>query len=101
MCVPFFVHIYISFDILLKQAAKEVISSCDVLADLLESIEHFVNRLRVYTEIPPTPTIDKVVVDLIVELVSTLGLVTQRLKQRRFRGSVFFNIFTLFTPTQV
>jgi hypothetical protein len=68
-----------------NQAANGVISSCDVLADLLESIQHFVTRLKVYTEISRTPAIDKIVVNLIVELISTLALVTRKLKQRRFR----------------
>ena len=62
-----------------------MISSCDVLADLLESIEHFVDRLKVYTETSRTPTIDKIVVNLIVELISTLALVTRKLKHRRSR----------------
>jgi hypothetical protein len=72
-------------DIQVNQAANGVISSCDVLADLLESIQHFVTRLKVYTEISRTPAIDKVVVNLIVELISTLALVTRKLRQRRFR----------------
>jgi hypothetical protein len=59
-----------------------VISSCDVLADLLESIEHVIDQLKVYTELSPTPTIDKMVVDLIVRLISILALVTRKLDQR-------------------
>jgi hypothetical protein len=62
-----------------------VLSSCDALADLLKSIEHFVNRLNVYTQISPTPTIDEIIVNLIVELISTLALVTGKLKRRRSR----------------
>ena len=65
------------------QAAKGIISDCDALIDLLESIEHFVNRLDIYTRIPPTPELDEIVVKILVELVSTLGLVTEELKQRR------------------
>jgi hypothetical protein len=72
-------------DIQVNQAANGVISSCDVLADLLESIEHFVDRLKVYTDMSRTPVIDKIVVKLIVELISTLALVTRKLKHRRFR----------------
>jgi hypothetical protein len=59
---------------------------------LLESIEHFVDRLKIYTEISPTPAIDKIVVNLIVELISILALVTQKLKQRRFREFVFADV---------
>jgi hypothetical protein len=68
-----------------NQAANGVISSCDVLADFLESIERFVKRLQIYTPIPPTPAMGDVLINLIVELTLTLALVTQKLKQRRLR----------------
>jgi hypothetical protein len=64
-----------------------VISSGDVLADLLESIEHVVDQLKVYTELSPTPAIDKMVVDLIVRLISILARATRKLDQRRSRES--------------
>ena len=64
------------------QAAKGIISDCDALIDLLESIEHFLNCLDIYTRIPPTPEMDEIVVKILVELISTLGLVTEELKQR-------------------
>ena len=68
--------------------ANGVITSCDVLADMLESIEHFVNRLRIYTETSHSiPTVNEIVVKLMVELISTLALVTGKLKKRRLRES--------------
>jgi hypothetical protein len=75
-----------------------VISNCDVLADLLELIERFVHRLKIYTQISPTPTIDKILVNLIVGLISTLVVVTQKLMQRRFRE--FFPTDMLLSITQ-
>jgi hypothetical protein len=62
-----------------------MISNCDVLADLLEFIERFVHRLKIYTQISPTPVVEKILVDLVVGLISTLAVVTQNLMQRRFR----------------
>jgi hypothetical protein len=62
-----------------------MISSYGVLADLLESIEHFVNRLKLNTEISPMPIIYVIVIDLIAGLITTLALVTRRLDQRRSR----------------
>jgi hypothetical protein len=62
-----------------------MISNWDVLADLLEFIERFLHRLRIYTQISPTPAIDKILVNLIVGLISTLVMVTQKLMQRRLR----------------
>jgi hypothetical protein len=72
----------------MNQAANNVVTSCDALADMLESIELFVSRLRIYTENShPAPTVDEILVKLIVELISALVLVTQKLKKRRFRES--------------
>ena len=67
------------------QAANGVLSSCGELAGLLKSIEHFVNRLDIYIQVSSTPTLDEIIVNLIVELISTLALVTGKLKQRRSR----------------
>ena len=77
-----------SGDIRVIQSAKGIISSCDVLVDLLESIEHFLNRLNIYTRIPSTPAMDEIVVKILVELISTLALVTGELRQRRSSESV-------------
>ena len=33
--------------------------SYDVVIDLLESIEHFLKRLEIYTKIPPTPAMTR------------------------------------------
>jgi len=78
-----------SGDIRVIQSAKGIISSCDVLVDLLESIEHFLNRLNTYTRTPLTPAMDEIVAKILVELISTLALVTEELKQRRSSESTF------------
>lgn len=65
------------------QAVKEVGSSYDALVDLLESIEHFLNRLDIYTRISPTEAIVKIIVKIMVELLSTLALVTKQIRQKR------------------
>ena len=51
------------------------------LVDLLESIEHFLNRLDIYTKIPPTVALTEVVVKILVELLSALALVTKQIKE--------------------
>ena len=56
-------------------------ASYEALVDLLESIEHFFSRLRIYTQIPPTPARDEIVVKIIAELLSALALATKELKQ--------------------
>ena len=50
-----------------NQAANGVISSFEALVDLLESIEQFINRLDIYTQIPLTPAMVETVVKIIVE----------------------------------
>ena len=82
------------------QAAKGIISNCDALIDLLESIEHFVNRLDIYTRIPPAPVMDEIVVKILVELISTLALVTEELKQRRSSESVLADVLILLSVAQ-
>jgi len=74
------------------QSAKGKISKCDALVDLLESIEHFLNRLNIYTRIPPTPAMDEIVVKILVELISMLALVTEELRQRRSSESVLADV---------
>ena len=77
------------------QAAKGRITNCDALIDLLESIEHFVNRLYIYTRISPTPAMDEIVIKILLELISTLALVTEQLKQRRSSESALADVFLL------
>jgi len=60
---------------------------------MLESIQYFISRLRVYVKTSdPMPAVDEIVVKLMVELFSTLALVTQKLKKRRGRESFLANM---------
>ena len=52
--------------------------SYDALVDLLESTEHFLNRLDIYTRIPATAAMDEIVVKIMVELLTTLAQATKR-----------------------
>jgi hypothetical protein len=58
------------------------------LADLLESIGHFLNRLEIYTEIPPTEVMNEMVVKILVELLSTLASTTKGMKQGKLSESI-------------
>ena len=79
------------------QVSNGVLSSFDILADLLESIESFVDRLKIYIQITPTPTLDKILVKLLVGLISTLALVTKKLGRRRSHESTFYLLTCYFT----
>jgi len=87
-------------EIRVMQAAKGVISNCDALIDLLEAIEHFLNRLDIYTRIPPTPTMDEVVVKILVDLIATLAIVTEELNQRRSSESILVDVSLLLSAAQ-
>ena len=53
---------------------------------MLESIEHFINILRIYAETSHCmPAMDEIVVKLMMELIATLALVTRKFKKRRTR----------------
>ena len=59
-------------------------ASYDALLDLFASFENFLTRLSIYAGIPPTPALTNVLVNIIVELISTLALATKLVKQGRF-----------------
>jgi hypothetical protein len=76
-------------DIQAYQSTKDDNASYNALVDILESIDHFLNRLDVYTRIPPTAAMNKMVFKILVELLSILALATKQFKQGRFSESVF------------
>jgi hypothetical protein len=55
---------------------------------LLESIGHFLNRLEIYTEIPPTEAMNEMVVKILVELLSTLALTTKEIQRGKLSESI-------------
>ena len=76
---------------------KGVIDGYDTLVDSLESIEHFLNRLDIYTKIPPTAAMTEIVVKILVELLSTLALATKQIKQGKPSESVFGEVLHYLT----
>ncbi|KAH8980233.1 hypothetical protein EDB92DRAFT_1820618 [Lactarius akahatsu] len=69
-------------------AAKGVSSSYDALADLFECIGNFLKRLRIYTDIPLTPSMVDIIVKIMVELLSVFALATKQIKQGRFSKEI-------------
>ncbi|KAN0102457.1 hypothetical protein V8E52_004695 [Russula decolorans] len=59
---------------ILLSVVKGVIDNYSALVDLHEPIGHFLNRLEIYIEIPPTEAMSEVMVKILVELLSTLAL---------------------------
>lgn len=77
------------------QAVKSTNVSYDALFDLLESIEHFLRRLEIYTTIPPTAAMTDIIVKVFMELLSILALATKQIKQGRFSEPVFDVLYYL------
>ena len=77
----------------MSQAFNGVTADFDALVDLLESTELFLKRLDIYTKVPPTPAMTEIVVKILVELLSTLALVTKQIGQGR--PSEFFFVYVL------
>ena len=91
MCLfHFYLRILVTYK--LPQAFKGVSSDLDALVDLLESIEHFLKRLDIYTKVPPTPAMTEIVVKIMVELLSTLAIATKQIRQGRPSESVFAGV---------
>jgi hypothetical protein len=84
-------------DIQTYQAVKGVLDDYDTLADLLESVEHFLNRLDIYTKIPPTFGMTEMIVKILVELLSILALATKRLQEGKLSESVLGEILQYIT----
>jgi hypothetical protein len=69
------------------QAVKDVSASYDLLIDLFESIEHFLRRLEIYTNIPLTTAMTAIVVEKLAEVISLLALATKQVKHGRISVS--------------
>ncbi|KAI9435161.1 hypothetical protein H4582DRAFT_2080077 [Lactarius indigo] len=76
--------IFAGVDVLIA-AASDVSSSYDALVDLFECLGNFLKRLRIYTDLPLTPSMTEISVKIMVELLSVLALATKQVKQGRFK----------------
>jgi hypothetical protein len=76
------------------QAIKDVSASYDALVDLLESIEHFLNPLDIFTKFHPPAAMGEIIGKIMTELLSTIALVTKQIKQKRPCESILALCFT-------
>ena len=67
---------------------KGVNDSYDSLVDVLESMETLLRRLDIYTKITPTVIMTEMAVKILVELLSTLALVTKQIKEGKSSESI-------------
>ena len=66
-----------------SQAAKGARASHDTLIDIFERIETFFRRLEIYTEVPPTMEMMDTIVQVMVEVLSILGITMKEIRQGR------------------
>jgi hypothetical protein len=58
-------------------------ASQDMIVDLFERIESFFKRLECHTELKPSEAMTDMMVEIMVEVLSVLAIVTVEIKQRR------------------
>jgi hypothetical protein len=64
----------------ISQTVKDVRGSQDTLVDVFERIESFLRRLEIYTEVRPTSEMMNTVIQIMVEVLSILGIATKEIK---------------------
>ncbi|KAI0271192.1 hypothetical protein BGY98DRAFT_1179495, partial [Russula aff. rugulosa BPL654] len=73
---------------ILLSAAKDVDGNDDVLIDIFVRIECFFKRLESYTSVPPTAAMTDVIVRIMIEILSILGIATKEIRQGRSKKFV-------------
>ena len=66
-----------------SQAVKDARASQDILIDVFERIEIFFGRLEIYIEVPPTSEMIDILVRIMVEVLSILGIAMKEIKRGR------------------
>jgi hypothetical protein len=61
----------------------DVRTSQGALIEIFERMENFFQRLEIYTEVSPTPEMIEMIVKIMVEVLSILGIATREIKQGR------------------
>ena len=71
------------FDDQVSQTAKDASSSRDKLIEIFNRIERFFLRLEIYTGITPTVAMRDIIVEIMVEVLTILGIATKEVKRGR------------------
>jgi len=69
----------------LLSAAKDVRASQDTLVNVFQRVESFFRRLEVYTQVPPTTEMMDTIIQIMVEILSILGIAMKEIKQSRMK----------------
>ena len=74
--------------------AKDIRASKDTVVDIFERIEKFFLRLGVYTEAEPLPEMMDIIIQIMVEVLSILGIATKEIKQSRLSEYSLYKYIT-------
>ncbi|KAH8987696.1 hypothetical protein EDB86DRAFT_2098025 [Lactarius hatsudake] len=61
------------------------VASRDVLVKLFDRIESFFERLRIYTNVPPSPAMTDELAKIMAEVLSVLAIATKGMKEKRIK----------------
>ncbi|KAH9033931.1 hypothetical protein EDB85DRAFT_2289282 [Lactarius pseudohatsudake] len=73
---------------ILLVAAKSTAANRDVLVNLFGRIESFFERLKIYTNVPPSPAVTDELAKIMAEVLSILAIATRGIKEKRIK--IFF-----------
>jgi hypothetical protein len=71
----------------IPQAAKDIRKGHETLADIFGRIESFFRRLEISTQgsqVPSTPEMLKAIIQIMLEVLTILGIATKEINQGRF-----------------
>ena len=66
-------------------------ASHDTLIDIFDRTENFFQRLEIYTEVAPTHEMMDIIVKIMVEVLSILGIATKQIKEGRLSEQFLYN----------
>ncbi|KAH9053265.1 hypothetical protein EDB87DRAFT_244349 [Lactarius vividus] len=70
---------------ILLVAAKSTVANRDVLVKLFGKIESFFERLKIYTNVPPSPAVTDELAKIMAEVLSILAIATKGMKEKRIK----------------
>ena len=79
----------------ISQAAKDARASQDALTDVFERVEMYLRRLEIYTEVPATIEMMDILVRIMVEVFSILGIAMKEINQGRMSKYVQYKCETV------
>jgi hypothetical protein len=77
------IPLYTWVNVQVFQAVKDVNTSQESLLDLFNRIESFFSRLEIYIAVSPTAAMTDVLVQIMVEILTLLGIATKEIKRGR------------------